>query len=92
MLTGRHTMTDGRRGSQRLRPTILLAASDIVLHSCCTHGRKIHVNGDVSRLSRLSLALLHLHSIRGSAVTCSSRLRPLNVGLLLFVERETSAA
>jgi len=29
--TGHHTMTDGRRGSQILRPTILLAASDIVL-------------------------------------------------------------
>ena len=31
MRTGRHKMTDGRRASQRLRPTILLAASDIVL-------------------------------------------------------------
>jgi len=29
--TGRHTMTDGRCASQRLRPTVLLAASDIVL-------------------------------------------------------------
>jgi len=29
--TGRHTMTDGRRASQKLRPTILLAAADIVL-------------------------------------------------------------
>ena len=57
------------------------------------HIRRFHVSGDyMIRFSWRSLAFLGLHSIRHyMQFTCIS-LRPLNIGLLLFVEHETSPA
>ena len=83
--TGRHKMTDGRRASQRLGA--YNAASRIVL---------LHARPQDSRQWQREPAdfpgFLLLFIFTRSAVTCNSRLRPLNVGLLLFVEREMSAA
>jgi len=60
---GKRCELDGRCGWHTLRPRVT-ARHFFWSNRCCMHGRRFNVDGDMSRFSWPSLALLGLHSSR----------------------------
>jgi len=88
--TGRHTVTDGRRGSRAYNSAHrFFWSSDLDLAACTAAG---FTSTATPRRDQIFLAFSCLVFTRSAITIHLYKLTALNVGLLLFVEREMSLA